>query len=144
MREGAIGLASLAFRDLQPVVKLNRGDAEEFFVCLNTAFDVGLEMICCRNSARLQRAGECAGESTSKPGDDVIDRGRHGRGILHAVILGVTAVGAELQRLFEPFDMSFPQRPLLLHQADSRGMNDFSHDSLHAWRMREAAKKVQV
>jgi hypothetical protein len=144
MREGAVRLGALASRDFQLVPNFDRSDAEEFFVRFDAPFDIGFQMIFCRDSARFQRAGECAGQSTGEPRDDMIDGSRQRLGILHAVILRVAAVGAEDQRLFESFDMSFPQGPLLLHQADSRCMNHFFHDPLQAIEMRQTQRKVQA
>ena len=130
MREGAIGFGAFAFGDFQFVAQVHGGDAEEFVIGFDAAFDVGFEMIGCGDSARFQRAGKCAGQSTGEGGDDVIDGGGHRLAVFHAVILGVAAVRAEMQRLFKPFDVCVAEGALLLHQADSSGMNHFSHDGL--------------
>jgi hypothetical protein len=130
MREGAVGFGAFTFGDFQFVAQLHGGNAEESVIGFDAAFDVGFEMICCGDSARFQRAGKCAGQSTGERGDDVIDGGEHRVAALHAVILGVAAVRAEMQRLFESFDVRVAEGALLLHQADSSGVNDFSHDGL--------------
>jgi hypothetical protein len=129
MSEGAVGFGAFAFGDFQFVAQVYGGDAEEFVIGFDAAFDVGFEMVCCGDSARFQRAGKCAGQSTSEGRDNVIDGGRHRLAIFHAVILGVAAVRAEMQRLFESFDVRVAEGALLLHQPDSRGMNDFAHDA---------------
>jgi hypothetical protein len=130
MSEGAVGFGALAFGDFQFVAQVYGGDAKEFVIGFDAAFDVGFEMICSGDSARFQRAGKCAGQSTSERGDDVIDGRGHRLGVFHAVILGVAAVRAELQRLLETFNVRLAKGTLLLHQPDSRGMNDFAHDGL--------------
>ena len=67
MREGPIRLGALASRDSQLVPKFDRGDAEEFFVSFDSSFDLSFQMICRGDSARFQRAGQCAGQSTGEP-----------------------------------------------------------------------------
>jgi hypothetical protein len=47
------------------VVKLNCREAKQLAVGFDAAFDVGFEIICCGDSTRFQRAGKCAGQSTS-------------------------------------------------------------------------------
>jgi hypothetical protein len=130
MREGAIGFGAFALRDFQLVAQLDGGDAEKLVIGFDAAFDVGFEVVCCGDSARFQRAGKCAGQSTSERGDDVIDGRRHRLAVFYAVILGVAAVRAELQRLFESFDVRVAKGPLLLHQPNSGGVNDFTHNGL--------------
>jgi hypothetical protein len=130
MRESAIGFGAFAFGDSQFVTQIYGGDAEEFVIGFDAAFNVGFEMICCGDSTRFQRAGKCAGQSTSERRDDMIDGRRHRLAVFHAVILGIAAVRAEMQRLFESFDVRVAEGALLLHQPDSRGMNDFAHEGL--------------
>jgi hypothetical protein len=130
MRESAVGLGALAFGDFQLVTQVHGGDAKEFVIGFDAAFDVGFEMVCCGDSTRFQRAGKCAGQSTSERGDDVIDGGGHRLAVFHAVILGVAAVRAEMQWLFESFNVRLAKGALLLHQPDSSRMNDFAHDGL--------------
>jgi hypothetical protein len=135
MGEGAVGFGAFAFRDFQFVTQVHGGDAEEFVIGFDAAFDVGFEMICCGDSARFQRAGKCAGQSTSERRDDVIDGGGHRLAVFHAVILGIAAVRAELQRFLESFNVRLAEGALLLHQPDSRGVNDFTHDGLQTREM---------
>jgi hypothetical protein len=130
MREGAVGFSAFTFGNFQLVAQVHGGDAEEFIIGFDAAFDFGFEMIGCGDSARFQRAGKCAGQSTGERRDNMIDGGRHRLAILHAVVFGVAAVRAELQRFFESFNVRLAKGALLLHQPDSRGMNDFTHDGL--------------
>jgi hypothetical protein len=130
MSEGAIGFGALAFWDFQFVTQFHGGDAKQFVIGFDAAFDVGFEVIGCGDSTRFQRAGKCAGQSTGERGDDVIDGRGHRLAVFHAVILGVAAVRAELQRFFESFNVRLAKGTLLLHQPDSRGMNDFAHEVL--------------
>jgi len=115
MRQRAIGLRSFAAWDFQAILEVHRRDSKEFIVPLDASFHVGFEIVCCGNSARFQRAGKCAGQSTSERGNHMIDRCRQRLRVLHAVIFRVASVRAELQRLRESFDMRFPQRPFLLN-----------------------------
>ena len=130
MREGAVGFGAFAFRNFQLVAQVYGGDAKEFVIGFDAAFDVGFEVIRCGDSARFQRAGKCAGQSTGERGDDVINGRGHRLAVFHAVILGVAAVRAELQRFLESFNVRLAEGALLLHQSDSRGVNDFTHDGL--------------
>jgi hypothetical protein len=85
-------------------------------------------MICCGDSARFQRAGKCAGQSTGKPGDDVIHSRRQRLHFLfHAIKSRVTPVHPEMQWFLEAFDVRLAKWPFLLHQTDSRRMNNFTH-----------------
>jgi hypothetical protein len=124
----AIRFRALAFRNFQFVAQIYGGDAKQFFLSLDATLDFGFQMVCCGDSARFQRAGKCAGQSTSQGGDDVIDGGRQRRDVLHAVILGVSAVRAEVQRLLKSLDVRVAERTLLLNQPDARGVNDFAHE----------------
>jgi hypothetical protein len=124
----AICFRAFALWNFQFVAQIHGGDTEEFFLGFDAALDFGFQMICCGDSARFQRAGKCAGQSTSQCGDDVIDGSRQGRHVLHAVILGVSAVRAEVQRLLKSLDVRVAERTLLLNQPDARGVNDFAHE----------------
>jgi hypothetical protein len=130
MSESAIGFVAFAFGDFQFVAQVHGGDAEEFVIGFDAAFDVGFEVVGCGDSARFQRAGKCAGQSTGERRDDMIDGRRHGLAVLHAVVLGIASVRAETQRFFESFNVRLAKGPFLLHQPDPRGMNDFAHDVL--------------
>jgi len=66
MREGAVGFGAFAFWDFQFVTQFHGSDAEEFIIGFDAAFDVGFEVVGCGNSARFQRAGKCAGQSTGQ------------------------------------------------------------------------------
>jgi hypothetical protein len=127
MGESAVSFLPFSLGDFQMVAQLDSRDAEQLIITLDASFDVGFQIICCWDSTRFQRAGKCAGQSTGERGDDMVDGGRQRLRIFHAVIFGVTSMRAELQRLRESLDMSFPERTLLLNQADFRGVNDFAH-----------------
>ncbi len=64
--ERAVELRALTMRDLHPVAQLHRRDAEQFLFAFNAALDVGLEVVLRGDSARFQRAGKCARESTGE------------------------------------------------------------------------------
>jgi hypothetical protein len=128
--EGAVGFGAFAFGDFQPVAQIYGGDAKEFVIALDAAFDVGYQVVSCRDSARFQRAGKCAGQSTSERRDDVIDGGRQRLGGFHAIILCVAAMHAEVQGFFESLDVRIAEWALLLHQPNLCGMNEFAHDFL--------------
>ena len=130
VRQRPLCFGALALWDFQLVAQADGGDAEKFVVGFDAAFDVRFQMIRCGDSARFQRAGERAGQSTRERGNDVIDGRWQRRRVLHSIIFRVAAVRAELQRLLEPFDVCVAKRPLLLHQADSRGVNHFAHERL--------------
>jgi hypothetical protein len=140
MRKSAVGFGALAFRNFQFVAKVYGGDAEEIVIRFDAAFDFGFEMICSRDSARFQRAGKCAGQSTGEGGDDVIDCGGQRGRVLHPVVLGVAAMRAKVQWLRKSLDVSIAKRAFLLDQADFRGMNHFAHIHLSDFRMRLQSK----
>ena len=73
MGESAVGFGALSLWNFQTVAQLDRCDAEQLIVTFNAALDVGFQIVCCGDSTRFQRAGKCAGQSTSECGDDVID-----------------------------------------------------------------------
>jgi hypothetical protein len=63
--QGAIGFGFFPFGDFEVIAQFYGGDTEHFAVGFNASFDVRFEVICCRDSTRFQRAGKCAGQSTS-------------------------------------------------------------------------------
>jgi hypothetical protein len=139
----AIRFRALAFWNFQFVAQIHRGDAEEFFLGLDAALDFGFQLVCCGDSARFQRACKCAGQSTGQGGDDVIDRGRQRRHVFYTVIIRVSAVHAEVQRLLESFNVRFAERPLFLHQPDARRVNDFAHECLPELKIPNLAKSFK-
>jgi hypothetical protein len=143
MRQGSIRLRAFAPRDFQFVAQIDGGDAEEFFIGLNAAFDFGFQVVCCGDSARFQRTSKCAGQSTGQRRDDVIDRGRQRCGVLHAIILRIIAMRAEAQRLIESFNVRVAEWPLLLYQPNSRGVNDLAHKHLLSLVIPTLQKKIQ-
>jgi hypothetical protein len=62
----AICFGALALWNFQFVAQIDRGDAEEFFLGLDAAFDFCFQLVCCGDSARFQRACKCAGQSTGQ------------------------------------------------------------------------------
>jgi hypothetical protein len=113
--KGTVRFGFLSFGNFQAIAKLYGGQTEHFAVCFNASFYVGFQIICCRDSTRFQRAGKCAGQSTSESGDNVVDRGGHGRYVgLYAIKFRVTAMHAEMQRLVEAFDVGIAKGPLFL------------------------------
>jgi hypothetical protein len=94
--QGAVRLGALALRNFQLVAEIDGGDAKELVIAFDAAFDIGFQVICCGDSARFQRAGKCAGQSTSERRDNVVDGGGKRRGVFHAVIFGVATVHAKM------------------------------------------------
>jgi hypothetical protein len=127
MRKRAVGLGALSFGNFHVIPQLHCRNSKQLIVRFNSSFDIGFQVVCCGDSARFQRAGKCAGQSTSKRGNDVVNCCRQGFRVLYAVILRIAPVGAELQRLREALDMRLPKRPFLLNQPDFRRVNDFTH-----------------
>jgi hypothetical protein len=128
VRQGAVGLGTFPLRNSQLVAEIDGGDAKEFVVAFDAAFDIGFQIICCGDSARFQRAGKCAGQSTSERGDDMVDGGGKRRGVFHAVIFGVAAMHAKMKRLRESLDVRVTERPFLLDQTDFGCVNNFTHE----------------
>jgi hypothetical protein len=128
--EGAVCFGAFAFGNFQLVGQLYGGDAEEFVIAFDAAFDVGYQVVCCGDSARFQRAGKCARQSTSGRRDDVIDGRGHRLCVLPTIIFCVAAMRTEVQWFFKSFDVRVTKGPLLLHQADLCGMNEFAHEFL--------------
>src|SRR5713226_1735937 len=125
--ERPVGLDALAAGNFQAVTQLDRGDAHQLVFALDAAFDVGLEVILCGDSARFQRAGQRAGKSTSERSDNMVDRGGEGLSRLHLVKRRVAAMHAKAQRLSEALDMRLAQRALLLHNSDLRDVHELTH-----------------
>ena len=140
VRQGAIRLGALALRDFQFVPQLDGGNAKEFFIGLNATLDFGFQMIGGRDSARFQRAGQCARQSTGERRDDMIDRCRQRSRVLYSVIFCIAAVSAEVQRLTETLDVRLAERPLLLYQPDARSVNQFTHRTSSRFRFRVQQK----
>jgi hypothetical protein len=114
--EGAVGFGFLSFGDFEAVAQFYGGKAKQLAIGFDAPFHVGFEIFCCGDSTRFQRAGKCAGQSTSESGDNVIDRGGHGRYVgLYAVKFRVAAMHAEMQGFVEALDMGIAKRPLFLH-----------------------------
>ena len=62
--QGTVRFGALSFRNFQLVAEAHGCETKVFVVSFNAALDLGLKIICCRDSARFQRAGKCAGQST--------------------------------------------------------------------------------
>jgi hypothetical protein len=121
--QGAIRFWALALWDFELVAETDGGEAKELVVAFDAAFDIGFQIVCCGDSARFQRTGKCAGQSTGERGDDVVNGGGKRRGVFNAVIFGVPAVDAKMKRLGEALDVRIAKRPFLLDQTDFCGMN---------------------
>ena len=128
--QGAIRFWALALWNFQFVAETYGGETKEFVVAFDAAFNIGFQIICCGDSARFQRAGKCAGQSTGERGDDVVNGGGKRRGVFNAVIFGVAAVDAKMKRLREALDVRVTEWPFFLDQADFCGMNQFTHECL--------------
>ena len=55
--ECTICFRTLTLRNLQLVAETDGRDAKELIVAFDAAFDFSLEIVCCGDSARFQRAG---------------------------------------------------------------------------------------
>jgi hypothetical protein len=113
--KGTVRFGFLSFGDFQAIAKLYSSETKHFAFRFDASFHVGFQIVSSGDSTRFQRAGKCAGQSTSEGGDNVVDRGGHGRGGFYAVVFCVTAMHAEFQRFVEAFDVRFAKRPLFLH-----------------------------
>jgi len=113
---------------------VHTGNDEQLLFGFNLCFYLGDEIVLRRDSARFQRAGQCAGQSTAQRSDQVVDGRRHRLGRLRFVERGIAAVHAIAQRLSEAFHVGQSQRPFLLFNADTRGMDQSSHGFL-PWRI---------
>jgi hypothetical protein len=76
VREGTFGFRLFSLGNFQVILETHRRDAEDFSIFFDAPFDIRFQFIRCGDSARFQRAGKCAGQSTGKTGNDVIDRCR--------------------------------------------------------------------
>jgi hypothetical protein len=126
--QGAIRFWALALWNFQFVAETDGGETKEFVIALDAAFDIGFQIICCGDSARFQRAGKCAGQSTGERGDDVVNGRGKRRSIFNAIIFGVAAVDAKMKRLREALDVRVTERPFLLDQTDFGCVNNFTHE----------------
>jgi hypothetical protein len=125
--QGAVCLRALAFRNFQLVTETHGCETKILVVSFNAALDLGLKIICCRDSTRFQRAGKCAGQSTGERRNDVIDGGGKWSGVFHAVIFCVATMRPKTKGLRESFDVRVPERLLLLNQANFGRMNKLTH-----------------
>jgi hypothetical protein len=121
--QGAIRFWALALWDFELVAETDGGEAKELVVAFDAAFDIGFQIVCCGDSARFQRAGKCAGQSTGERGDDVVNGGGKRRGVFNAVIFGVAAVDAKMKRLREALDVRVTEWPFFLDQTDFCSMD---------------------
>jgi len=113
--EGAIGFGLFSLGDFQVILEINGRNAEEFSIFFDASFDIRFQFVRCRNSARFQRAGKCAGQSTGEAGDNVVNGCREGRRIFYAIEACVASVCPKQQRFSESFDVSLSEWPLLLN-----------------------------
>jgi hypothetical protein len=126
-RERAVGLGTLSLGNFHAISQLHCCDSEQLIVRFNSSFDVGFQVVCCRDSARFQRAGKCAGQSTGECGNDVVNSSWERFRVFHAIILRVAPMRPKMQRLRKSLDVRFPKRPFLLYQPDFRCVNDITH-----------------
>jgi hypothetical protein len=113
--KGTVRFRAFSLGDFQPIAQAHRGDTEQLVVRLNAALDVSFQIIRCGDSARFQRAGKCAGQSTGERGDDVIDGGRQRLDVFRSIVFRIATVRTEMQRLGKPLDMRVAVWPLFLH-----------------------------
>jgi hypothetical protein len=66
MRKRAVGFGALSLGNFHVISQLHCRNSEQLIVRFNSSFDIGLQVVCCRDSARFQRAGKCAGQSTGE------------------------------------------------------------------------------
>ncbi len=71
-----VGFSALSGPNPEFVPQLDSRDANEFFFCFNAARDLGLQMINSGDSARFQRAGQSASQSTGECREQVTSRHR--------------------------------------------------------------------
>jgi hypothetical protein len=133
--QGAVRFGALALRDFELVAETDGGEAKELVVAFDAALNIGFQIVCSWDSARFQRAGKCAGQSTGERGDDVVNGSGKRRGVFNAVIFGVATVDAKMKRLGEALDVRIATRPFLLDQTDFCGMNQFTHECLPPQKM---------
>jgi hypothetical protein len=139
----AVGLGALPFGDFEFVSETDGGESKEFIVSFDAAFDFGFQIVRSRDSARFQRTGKCAGQSTGERRNDMVDRGRKGSGVFHAVIFCVAAMHPKMKGFRESLDVRVPERPFLLDQTDFGGMNEFTHEFLLFKKMLHEQKRCK-
>jgi hypothetical protein len=125
--QGAVRLRALAFRNFQLVAETHGCETKVFVVAFDAALNLGLKIICCRDSTRFQRAGKCAGQSTGERRNDVIDGSGKRCSVFHAVIFCVATMRPKMKGLRESFDVRVPERLLLLNQTNFGRMNKLTH-----------------
>ena len=141
--QGTLSLWTFSFGDFQFVAKTDGGEAKILVVAFDASLDLGFEIIGCGDSARFQRAGKSAGQSTGKRGNNVIHRGGKRRGVLYAVILSVAAMHSKMQRLREAFNVRVAEGPFFLNQTNPGGMNKFTHERLPSQEMPGKSKSYK-
>ncbi len=72
----AVGFGALPVRNSEAVTHAHGSNAKMLLCALDAALHVRNEVVLSGDSARFQRAGKCAGQSTRKSGDYVVNRGR--------------------------------------------------------------------
>ena len=66
VRESSFGFCLFSLGNFQVIFEIYGRDAEDFSIFFDAPFDIRFQFIRCRDSARFQRAGKCAGQSTGK------------------------------------------------------------------------------
>ena len=79
VRERSLRFRLFALGDFYAIPETDGRDAEEFSVFFDAPFDIRFQFVRCGDSARFQRAGKRAGQSTGEAGDDVVNRCRERR-----------------------------------------------------------------
>lgn len=128
--ECAVGFGPLPVRYFQLVAQLDGGDANQLFFGFDAPFDFGFQIVGGGDSARFQRAGQCAGQSTGQCRKQVVDGGRQRLGRLDLVERRIAGMHAKAQRFCKTFDVRFPQRALPLHNVNPCPVYDFAHVNL--------------
>lgn len=127
--EGAIGLCAAPHGNFQTIAQVDAINEEDFLFRPDLGLDLGHQVVLAGDSARFQRAGKCAGQSTGETGDDVIDGRGQRLGRRRIIKCRIAPVHAKLQRLSESFDVRRAVRAFLLLDTYPRGVNDLSHVS---------------
>ena len=73
VRQRSLRFRLFALGDFHAIPETDGRDAEEFPVFFDASLDLRFQFVRCGDSARFQRAGKGAGQSTSEAGDDVIN-----------------------------------------------------------------------
>src|SRR5262249_9547493 len=118
---------------LEPITETNLGDLQDSCHVFDVALDLSHEVVRRRNSPHVQCGPDGAGQSTSDPGNDIVERGRVFRAselspVLLLVELFDASVDSEVDRLGKVLDMGRAVRSLQLLDPQSAGMND-----AHGW-----------